>query len=179
MALSPIFNGEQRYMAKQAWKVQKTLLIVGEGRHDEAFLNHIKRLPGAHGQGVRITIKNARGKGALNVIDYAAKLSRNFGYDHVAALFDTDTDWSPKAAKKAKQEKIQVLLADPCLEAMLLRAIGKVPGPPHQLKAQFAPYVGNDPCTPASYATHFDIAALQLARASEQTIHELLTLFNL
>jgi len=26
------------------WKAQRTLLIVGEGRHEEAFLNHVKQL---------------------------------------------------------------------------------------------------------------------------------------
>ena len=32
-------------MAKKEWKALKTLLIVGEGYHDEAFLNHVKRPP--------------------------------------------------------------------------------------------------------------------------------------
>jgi hypothetical protein len=166
-------------MANKTWKVQKTLLIVGEGYHDEAFLNHVKRLPGACGNGVRITIKNAHGKGALNVIDYAEKLSRNFGYDHVAALFDADTDWTTKAAQKAKQAKIQVLLATPCLEAMLLRCIGRIPGDPHQLKDQLAPLVGNTPGKPESYETNFNLAALQAVRYQESTINDLLLLFNL
>jgi len=166
-------------MANKKWKVQKTLLIVGEGYHDEAFLNHVKRLPGACGNGVKITIKNARGKGALNVIDHAEKLSRNFGYDHVAALFDTDTDWTSSAAKKAKLAKIQVLLATPCLEAMLLRCIRKVPGDPHQFKDQLAPFVGSAPGKPESYATNFNLAALQAVRDQEPTINDLLLLFNI
>ena len=46
------------------WKAQKTLLIVGEGRHEEAFLNHVKLRYAPRGCGLAVTIKNARGKGA-------------------------------------------------------------------------------------------------------------------
>ena len=46
------------------WKAQRTLLIVGEGRHEEAFLNHVKQLYAPRGCGLSVTIKNARGKGA-------------------------------------------------------------------------------------------------------------------
>lgn len=166
-------------MAKKQWKVQKTLLIVGEGHHDEAFLNHVKQFSGVCGQGVRITIKNARGKGALHVIDYAIKLSRNFGYDHVAALFDTDTDWNQTAGNIAKKGNVQVLLATPCLEAMLLRVIGRQPGEHHQLKDQLAPFVGNKPCEPISYGANFGLDTLAAARQKEKAIDDLLSLFNL
>ena len=49
------------------WKAQRTLLIVGEGRHEEAFLNYLKQLYVPRGCGLSVTIKNARGKGALHV----------------------------------------------------------------------------------------------------------------
>lgn len=61
-------------MATKPWIKYKTLLIVGEGYGEVAFLNHIKQFPGACGNGVKITIKNARGKGAGNVVDYAMEL---------------------------------------------------------------------------------------------------------
>gem|GEM_PF-2578925 len=44
-------------------KASRTLLIVGEGRHEEAFLNHLKQLYVPRGCGLSVTIKNARGKG--------------------------------------------------------------------------------------------------------------------
>ncbi|NBT45234.1 MAG: hypothetical protein EBT06_10000 [Gammaproteobacteria bacterium] len=166
-------------MAKKEWKALKTLLIVGEGYHDEAFLNHVKRLPGACGNGVKITIKNAHGKGALNVINYAERLSMNFGYDHVAALFDADTDWTPETAERAKRAKIQVLLSSPCLEALLLRCLGKRPATSNPLKAQLAHYVGNAPGKPESYVTYFSLPSLRAVRAQESTIDDLLSLFNL
>jgi hypothetical protein len=166
-------------MAKAEWKKRKTLLIVGEGYHDVAFLNHVKQFPGVCGHGVQISIKNARGKGALGVIDHAIKLSANIDYDQVAVLLDTDTDWSPAAQKLANDHKIQVLPSDPCIEALLLRAIGKIPGAAKDLKKQFAPFVNNDPLQAKNYADHFGLATLQGARTGEKTIDQLLKLLGI
>jgi len=76
------------------WKAQRTLLIVGEGRHEVAFLNHLKHLYVPRGCGLSVTIKNARGKGALHVINWTARQIANVDYDAVAALLDTDSDWN-------------------------------------------------------------------------------------
>ncbi len=74
------------------WKAQRTLLIVGEGRHEEAFLNHLKKLYVPRGCGLSVTIKNARGKGALHVVSWTARQIANADYDVVAVLLDTDVD---------------------------------------------------------------------------------------
>ena len=55
------------------WKVQRTLLIVGEGGAEEAFLKHVKHLYVPRGCGLIVTIKNARGKGAQHVINWTAR----------------------------------------------------------------------------------------------------------
>lgn len=161
------------------WKARRTLLLVGEGYDDVAFLNHIKQFPGVCGQGMQITIKNARGKGALGVIDWTAKHIANFAYDGVAVLLDTDTDWTPKARKLAKDKRIRVLPSDPCLEAMLLRVLGKTPGDAKDLKKQFAPLVKNDATQRESYAEHFGLPALAAARQNEPTLNALLKLLGL
>ena len=161
------------------WKAHETLLIVGEGYDEVAFLNHLKQFPGVCGRGVEITIRNARGKGAAGVIDCAIKLKANAAYDQVAVLLDTDTDWSTAVAKLAKQKKIQVLNSDPCLEALLLRVLGKTPGQAKDLKKQFDPYVQNDGTRREDYAEHFGLAVLQAARMNEATIDTLLKLLGL
>jgi hypothetical protein len=161
------------------WKTNKTLLIVGEGYDELAFLNHIKQFPGVCGQGVQITIKNARGKGALGVIEWTRRQTLNTAYDHVAAMIDTDTDWTPEAAKLAKANKIQVIASDPCLEALLLRLIGKKPGEAKSLKSQFAPFVNGDATLRESYVTHFGLAVLLRGRDKEAAIDELLKLIKL
>ena len=161
------------------WKAHKTLLIVGEGYDEVAFLNHLKQFPGVCGRGVEITIRNARGKGAAGVIDCAIKLSANADYDQVAALLDTDTDWTSAVAKLAKRKLIQVLTSDPCLEALLLRVIGEKPGQARDLKKQFDPYVRNDGTRREDYVEYFGLPVLQAARQNEPTIDDLLTLLGL
>ena len=102
------------------WQAHKTLLVVGEGYDEVAFLNHLKQFPGVCGKGVEITIKNARGKGAAGVIDCAIKLKANAAFDKVAVLLDTDTDWTPAVAKLAKRNSVQVLTSE---RHCLLRSI--------------------------------------------------------
>ena len=162
----------------KSWKARKTLLIVGEGYDEVAFLNHLKQFPGVCGQGVEITIRNARGKGAAGVVDCAIKLQANAAYDRVAVLLDTDTDWTAKVEKLARQKKIEVFTSEPCLEAMLLRAIGRQPIVGKDLKRQFDPYVQNDGTRREDYAEHFGLAVLQGARHRETTIDRLLTLLG-
>jgi len=161
------------------WKAHKTLLIVGEGYDEVAFLNHLKQFPGVCGRGVEITIRNARGKGAAGVIDCAIKLKANAAYDQVAVLLDTDTDWTAAVAKLAKRKMIQVLTSDPCLEALLLRVLGETPGQAKDLKKQFAPYVRNEGTRREDYIEYFGLAVLQAARRSESTIDDLLKLLGL
>lgn len=161
------------------WKAQRTLLIVGEGRHEEAFLNHLKQLYVPRGCGLSVTIKNARGKGALHVIKWTAGQIANAEYDAVAALLDTDVDWNAKTEKLARTKKIQVLKSEPCFEAMMLRLIGKTPiGEAHALKKQFAPHVSNDATQKGHYALNFGHACLQTGRGKEPTIDALLKLFG-
>lgn len=161
------------------WKAQRTLLIVGEGRHEEAFLKHLKKLYVTRGCGLSVTIKYAQGKGALHVIDWTARQIANADYDVVAALLDTDSDWNEKTKKLAKNKKIQVLKSEPCFEAMMLRLLGKSAiGDAQALKKQFAPLVNNDATQRDHYALYFGPASLHAGRNKELTIDALLKLFG-
>jgi hypothetical protein len=161
------------------WKAQRTLLIVGEGYDEVAFLNHLKQLYVPRGCGLSVTIKNARGKGALHVIDWTAGQAAIAKYDVVAALLDTDTDWDDKTEKLARTRKIQVLKSEPCFEAMMLRLIGKTPtGEAHALKKQFAPFVNSDATLRDHYAQHFGTECLHAGRGKEITIDALLKLLG-
>ena len=161
------------------WKAQRTLLVVGEGRHEVAFLDYLKQLYVPRGCGLSATIKNARGKGALHVINWTAKQIANVDYDAVAALLDTDSDWNAKTEKLARIKKIQVLKSEPCFEAMMLRLLGKpVIGDAKTLKKQFAPYVNHDATQRNHYVTNFGSVCLQAGRTKEPTIDALLKLFD-
>lgn len=155
----------------------KTLLIVAEGYHDEAFLRHVRGFDQVRGCGKQISIKNARGKGALGVINQTVRYCMNTSYDEVAVLFDTDTDWGAEAQKIADEHKFILLKADPCFEALLLRSINV--RPKGDLKKQLAPFVNNNPMEPFHFELHFGLASLQSARSKEPTIHRLLGLLSL
>lgn len=79
-------------MTRQAIRRQaaRTLLLVGEGDAEEMFLRHLKGLFVVRGSGLSVTIKNARGKGAAHVVDFAHRHSLNAAFDEVAALLDAD-----------------------------------------------------------------------------------------
>lgn len=101
-------------------QVARTVLVVGEGDAEVLFLQHLKALYVQRGSGVVVTIKNARGKGAANVVDFAARQSRNAAYDLVVALLDTDSDWNDRTRTAARKSRVHVAPCEPCLEALLL-----------------------------------------------------------
>lgn len=159
-------------MAKR--KLVPTLLAVGEGESEEAFLKHIKQFPQCRNNGKKITIKNAHGKGAAHVIDFAIRVSKHFNYDVVFVLFDTDTDWNEAVRKKAEKNKLKMVKSDPCLEAMLLRALGVHPDMNASLKKQFSPYINHDSTEAENYREFFHEEALQKMRKKEKELDNLL-----
>ncbi|EQD65093.1 hypothetical protein B1B_06482, partial [mine drainage metagenome] len=144
------------------------MLLVGEGETEIAFLTHMKTLCAPRGCGLAVKIICARGKGSQHVVKVAIKRSCHAGYDSVAALLDTDTGWSDKVRRQAEEHGIRLLLSRPCVEAMLLRALGRpATGRTHDLKKRLACQV-KDPLNPRSYAKAFDKHGLQNARQHEQ-----------
>lgn len=158
---------------------KQTLLLVGEGYDEEAFLKYLKSQLVGREVGLEVKIKNAKGKGAKHVIDWTIRQAKQADYDRVAALLDTDTNWTPAVQKKAKVEKIIVLPSEPCFEAMLLRLIGVTPEiDTKKLKKQFEPYVNGVSTVPENYAVHFSPDKLKNKRDLEKTIDELLKLLK-
>ena len=101
-----------------------TILLVGEGKTDSAFLRHIKSLYLNRGSGVSAKVRNARGKGPDHVVDYAIRQYQNTAYDRVIALLDADIEMSPATRRRARSKKIRIIEAKPCFEGLLL----KIPG---------------------------------------------------
>lgn len=125
-------------------RAARTVLVVGEGDAEVMFLQHLKSLFVVRGSGVVVTIKNARGKGAAHVVDFARRQSLNAAFDAVAALLDADTDWNDKTRAAAKRAKVQVVVCEPSLESLLLQ-IHQLPvqgRSTSQLKQEFAARFG-------------------------------------
>lgn len=100
-------------------RAARTVLLVGEGDTEVLFLQHLKSLYVQRGSGVAVTIKNARGKGAAHVVDFARRQSSNAAFDAVAASRHRHS-WSDKTQAAARGARVQVITCEPCLEAVLL-----------------------------------------------------------
>ena len=160
-------------------RAARTVLLVGEGDAEVLFLQHLKSLYVQRGSGVAVTIKNARGKGAAHVVDFARRQSSNAALDAVAALLDTDTDWSDKTQAAARKARVQVITCEPCLEAVLLD-ICHAPASGRsstQLKRDFAERFDR-PAHQVAYATHFEANVIEHAQARVQVVQQLWVLMT-
>jgi hypothetical protein len=165
-------------MAKFIRKAQRTLLIVGEGHDEVAFLTHVKSIFITRGCGLSVTIKNAQGKGAKRVVEYTIGQKKNAQYDQTAALLDTDTDWNEKVRALAETNSIVVLKSEPRLEDMLLRVMGKSnEGSSKALKKRLRNELAGDADKEDSYAKCFTKPALEAT--PELCIMELIKLLRI
>jgi len=121
---------------KKVRQAQTTVLIVGEGDSDVAFIKHLCRLYNVRGCGVAVTVHNAHGYGPENVIEVTAR--NRMAFDRRVALLDTDLEWSFTVRNRAKSEHIEMLPSEPCLEGLLLLIMEKsVPDRSDQCKKVF------------------------------------------
>lgn len=106
-------------MAKKIKRVVKrTLLIVGEGESEKAFLLHLRSLYSVGNP--KVTVKSAGGKGPKNVIIEAISTKEATGYDSAIALLDTDLEWPIGLVKLAASKKVELFSSTPCFEGLLL-----------------------------------------------------------
>lgn len=166
-------------MARKQHQVRKTLLIVGEGDSEEAFLKHLRDFYCSGGAGVAATVRNAHGKGPENVIDHAASQARIASFDKQVALLDTDIPWTDKLKKEARKAKVDMIGSIPCFEGLLLAILGKQPAAQcADCKKAISLLLGVDLTERQSYAEHFPKAVLDAARLKIVELDQLLTAFE-
>lgn len=160
--------------------VRPTVLMVGEGYAEESLLRHCRNSYTSGMQGCSLTIKNARGKGAANVVDCAHRHSLQAKYDYVAALLDTDADWNRTVERRAKSLGLIVLPSTPCIEAWLLEVVGDVrPGASSaDYKQRFAQRFGSEAHTDGLIPQHFSKATLDQARHTVAILNDLLKILQ-
>ena len=133
-----------------------TLLIVGEGPEDEAFLKYMKDLYDRRDSGQRVTITAAAGGSPGDVIDTAIRKHRNAEFDRRYVLLDSDRLTKNDRAL-ARQKRIELIVSGPhCLEGMLLGVLGQtVPNSNQACKAALKPFQHGHPTDPKAYKKHF------------------------
>jgi len=158
---------------------RQTLLAVGEGKADAAFLRYLRGLYCSDRQGVSVTLRNANGKGPSNVISTAIGALRIASFDQKLCLLDTDIIWTAKNISEAKRHKIQLIGAVPCLEGLLLHILGKsVPTGSDECKRQLKSITGKSMLEAEDYAGYFPHELLQHARIRMAELDRLLRLFE-
>jgi len=162
--------------------VRQTLLAVGEGDTEEAFLKHLRELYCADGVGVSVTIRNARGKGPEHVVGHAVGQCRDADYDHRLVLLDTDLPWTESLQKRARQHRICMVGSTPsCIEGLFLRILGAAVTEgisSSEYKRRLRDRTGRDMTEKAHYEQLFTKSVLEEARSRIPLLDELLRYFN-
>ena len=164
---------------KIAPKVQKTtLLVMGEGECEKAFLEHFKSLYNERNSGKKIKIDHAGGGSPHDVIKYTKKTTSHISYDEIYILMDSDVKVKDKDLKIAKDNHFTILYSTPlCLEGMLLEVLGQpIPTTAQACKDKLHPQLSNKPTQKESYSPLFDKSVLD--NSNHTTIIQLKEIFG-
>lgn len=143
---------------KRPVRVKKTaLVVVGEGAHDKAFINHMKSIYFNRQGGYKLTADSADGGSPFDIINSVIRKSRHTAFDKTFILMDNDKPPTQQEFDLARKAKIEIILSTPhCLEGMLLDVLGQKPATNSQAcKAQLHPQLSGKPTEPSSYSQLF------------------------
>lgn len=160
-------------------QVRRTLLIVGEGDSEVAFLKHVRQLYCSDGYGVSATVRNAHGKGPENVVNCVIRQSANYKLDAKSALLDTDILWTDQLRSKARKAKIDLIGSRPCFEGFLLSILDERPAQTSmECKKAIQRLLNADLTASRTYEKHFPKSVLELARQRVLELNQLLRTFE-
>jgi len=139
--------------------MRSTLLVVGEGADDWAFISHMKELYCPRNSGLSVKVEPGDGGSPGNVITHAIRAHKNKDYDRRLFLLDADLPPSDAERKRAAAAGYEIILWQPqCLEGALLETLGE-PVRGHetsrQLKARLHPRLAGRHTDAAAYAVPF------------------------
>nr|WP_298166467.1 hypothetical protein [uncultured Pseudomonas sp.] len=144
---------------RQRALLHSTLLVVGEGADDRAFISHMKQLFCPRGSGQSVKVESGDGGSAGNIITNAIRSFRDSGYDRRLLLLDADLPPTPQERKRAEQAGYAIILWAPqSLEGALLDALGEAVQPhetSQQLKQRLHPRLAAKHTEAAAYAALF------------------------
>ncbi|SJN14282.1 hypothetical protein CZ787_14365 [Halomonas citrativorans] len=145
---------------------QTTLLVVGEGPDDQAFIKHM------HGQlrvsrTIRPKIEKQSGGSPGNIIDNAARKYASQDFDQRFIVLDSDIALSQQERDRARRYGFRLILWSPiCLEGALLEVLGervRDHETAQQLKARLHPQLTGHHTEKAAYAVLFPYEVLEAA----------------
>ncbi|WP_150305251.1 hypothetical protein [Pseudomonas saliphila] len=114
----------QRIPGRQASKT--TLLIVGEGPDDQAFIKHMNQQFRVENPSVKPTIEKQSGGSPGNIITNAARKYGHLPFDQRLLVLDSDIPITQQDYDKARKHGYRIILWAPvCLEGALLDVLGE------------------------------------------------------
>lgn len=154
-----------------------TLLIIGEGIHEKAFLQHMKSIyDGENNQTVKIDA--ASGGSPIEIIDETIRKYNHADYDKKVILLDADIPIRQQDRDKARKNNIELIISSPvCLEGMLLEILEyKVAefSSATECKKRLHPMLSGEPTKSSSYAQSFPKSKLDTT-----TLDQIVRLRNL
>ena len=130
-----------------------TLLVMGEGEHDKAFLSHMKGIYHERHSGNKITLDFSSGGSPHDIIKDTVKKSHHVDYDQKFILMDSDVPVKQQDIKAADDSGISILYSKPlCLEGMLLSILAQsIRSTAQKCKGLLHPQLSDNPALPKSY----------------------------
>ncbi|MDN2657682.1 hypothetical protein OW493_14645 [Cobetia sp. 14N.309.X.WAT.E.A4] len=104
---------------RKARAVRKTILIVTEGHVEYAFLSLLKEYYSV--KEYKINLDNRRGGGPEIIINHA--INEKLSHACVTVFLDGDVKIPDAVLRRAKNEKIDIIINTPCIESTLLRIL--------------------------------------------------------
>ncbi len=87
---------------------QTTLIIVGEGSHEKAFLTHMKVIYTLRNSGQKVSIVKGDGGSPYDVIKSTIKKSSHAAFDYKFILMDNDVPIKQQEYDLAKKQNIEL-----------------------------------------------------------------------
>ena len=104
-------------------RTKKTILIVGEGPTEKAFLQHVKQLYVTRDMDIVVKVECGSGGSPQSVVEKAVRLKSSRSYDKCFVLVDSDVAFEPDRElqkRMKKKPRIEMLNATPCIEGLML-----------------------------------------------------------
>lgn len=104
-------------------RTKTTILIIGEGPTEKAFLQYLKAMYITRDMDIAIKVECGSGGSPRSVVEKAVRLKGSRGYDKCFVLVDSDLPFDPDGELERRMRRkphIKMLNATPCIEGLLL-----------------------------------------------------------
>ena len=108
---------------KPTKNTKKTILIVGEGETEKAFLQYLKELFISREADFVVKVEGGSGGGPKGVVQKTIRLRSSRAYDKCFVLVDSDRPFdadSKLEERMRKKPRVEMLKSTPCVEGLFL-----------------------------------------------------------